>query len=125
MFFMMGVTPGRKDFDFNQTIICPDCGRYGRYNVFMTYMVLSLFFIPVFKWSKRYFVQSSCCNRIYELSPERGRQIARGEDVEIEPEDFLDTEADFGGYRVYKRCDNCGFETEEEFDFCPKCGRRI
>ena len=45
MFFMMGITDGRKDFDFNQVITCDECGRYGRYQVYMTYMVLSLFFI--------------------------------------------------------------------------------
>lgn len=43
MFFMMGITDGRKDFDFNQVITCDECGRYGRYQVYMTYMVLSLF----------------------------------------------------------------------------------
>ena len=41
MFFMMGITDGRKDFDFNQVITCDECGRYGRYQVYMTYMVLS------------------------------------------------------------------------------------
>ena len=59
MFFMMGITDGRKDLDFNQQIICSQCGRYGRYQVYMTYMVLSLFFIPCFKWNKRYYVQTS------------------------------------------------------------------
>ena len=48
MFFMMGITDGRKDFDFHQQIICDICGKYGRFQVFMTYTVLSLFFIPSF-----------------------------------------------------------------------------
>ena len=52
MFFMMGITDGRKDFDFHQQIICDICGKYGRFQVFMTYTVLSLFFIPCFKWNK-------------------------------------------------------------------------
>ena len=126
MFFMMGITPGRKDLDFNQTIVCPDCGGYGRYNVFMTYMVLSLFFIPIFKWNKHYYVQSSCCHRIYELDLEAGKRIARGEPVEIDPEDLQDIKMEFNDYRVYKsRCENCNFETAEDFDFCPKCGRRF
>lgn len=43
MFFMMGITDGRKDFDFHQQIICDICGKYGRFQVFMTYTVLSLF----------------------------------------------------------------------------------
>ncbi|MCH5255626.1 MAG: zinc-ribbon domain-containing protein, partial [Lachnospiraceae bacterium] len=25
----------------------------------------------------------------------------------------------------YKRCNNCGFETQEDFEFCPKCGMRF
>ena len=86
MFFIMGITDGRKDFDFTQTIICNLCGKYGRYQVFMTYTVLSLFFIPCFKWNKHYYVQTSCCNTLYELAPEIGKAIARGQQVEIQPE---------------------------------------
>ena len=51
MFFMMGITDGRKDLDFSQQMICNVCGRHGRYQVFMTYTVLSLFFISCFKWN--------------------------------------------------------------------------
>lgn len=43
MFFILGITDGRKDFEFTQTMICNICGKYGRYQVFMTYTVLSLF----------------------------------------------------------------------------------
>jgi len=82
MFFMMGITDGRKDFDFVQTMICDACGKYGRYQVFMTYTVLSLFFIPCFKWNKHYYVHTGCCGAIYELDPEIGKAIARGEQVE-------------------------------------------
>lgn len=121
----MGITDGRKDFEFNQLITCDACGRYGRYNVFMTYIVLSLFFIPTFKWNKHYYVQSSCCGTVYELDPMIGKAIARGEQVEICPEHL--TRMGNGGYRYsyYKRCRNCGYETAEDFDFCPKCGMRF
>ncbi len=89
----------------------------------MTYMCLSLFFIPCFKWNKQYYVQSACCNTIYSLDPEIGRQIARGADIEILPQHLTQVQA---GYRsCYKRCINCGFETQEDFEFCPKCGRRF
>ena len=73
MFFMMAITDGRKDLKFSQMIICDVCGKYGRYQVFMTYTVLSLFFIPCFKWNRRYYVQTSCCNTIYELDPGGGK----------------------------------------------------
>ena len=53
MFFMMGITDGRKELNYSQTEICSVCGCYGRYQVFMTYTVLSLFFIPCFKCSAK------------------------------------------------------------------------
>lgn len=55
MFFMMGITEGRKDLEHNQVFICSHCSTYGR----------------------------------------------------------------------YKRCSSCGYETQEDFEFCPKCGQRF
>ena len=124
MFFMMGITDGRKDFDFNQTVVCSLCGKYGRYKVFMTYTVLSLFLIPCFKWNKRYYVQTSCCNALYELEPEVGKRIAAGENVEIQPQNL--SRVDNGGYGYsYKQCRNCGYTTTEDIEYCPKCGTRL
>ena len=122
---MMGITDGRKDLKYNQTEICNVCGRYGRYQVFMTYTVLSLFFIPCFKWNRHYYVQTSCCNTVYELDATIGRQIERGEDVKILPEHLRRTGNQWTGYAGYKRCTNCGYETTEDFVFCPKCGTRL
>ncbi len=124
MFFMMGVTPGRKLFEhFNQLVICDRCGAYGRYQVFMTYMCLSIFFIPCFKWGKKYYVQTSCCNTVYELDMEIGRQIAAGGNVKIEPEHL--TLVQQGNRSRSKRCESCGYETQEDFEFCPKCGSKL
>ena len=113
MFFMMGITAGRKDFDFHQQIICDICGKYGRFQVSMTYTVLSLFFIPCFKWNKHYYVQTSCCNTVYELDAEVGKRIAAGEDVEILPQHLRRMNQQGYGYSM-KRCRNCGFSTTEE-----------
>ncbi|MDO4977282.1 MAG: zinc ribbon domain-containing protein [Eubacteriales bacterium] len=119
----MGITQGRKDLNYNELVICEECGSYGRYQVYMTYMCLSLFFIPVFKWNKKYYVQNSCCNTVYELDPEVGKQIQWGEHVEIRPQNLNKV---YQGNRIsYKRCNNCGYATEEDFEFCPKCGMRF
>ncbi len=124
MFFMMGITDGRKDLNFTLTIICNICGRYGRYNVFMIYTVLSLFFIPCFKWNKHYYVQTSCCGTVYELNPEIGKAIAKGEQVEIQPEHL--SRVNQSGYSYNrKHCSHCGYETSEDFEYCPKCGNRF
>ena len=132
MFFMMAITDGRKDLKFSQMIICDVCGKYGRYQVFMTYTVLSLFFIPCFKWNRHYYVQTSCCNTIYELDPEVGKRLLRGEEVEITESD-LTLRQDGNGNpwtgsdasHRHKVCPSCGFETEEDFSYCPKCGKPL
>lgn len=118
----MGISQGRKLLCDQQMMICNHCQAYGRYQVFMTYTYLSLFFIPCLKWGKRYFVQTTCCNTVYELDEEVGKRIARGEDVEIKPEELTQIQAGRGSY---KRCAACGYETQEEFEFCPKCGQKF
>ena len=124
MFFMMGVTQGQKDLEHDQLVTCDACGRYGRYIVFMTYSVLSLFFIPCLKWNRRYYVRMSCCGTVYELDPDIGKAIARGAKIEIQPRHLRRA-----GYAqrgpVRKRCPRCGYTTLEDFEFCPKCGRKF
>ena len=122
MFFMLGITDSRRDFDFSQMAICPACGAYGRYRVFMTCTVLSLFFIPCLKWNKKYFVQLSCCGSVYQLDDAIGRRIAAGEEVEIKREHLQEMRQ--GNYN-YRTCGRCGYSTREDFDFCPKCGNRL
>ena len=123
MFFMMGITEGRKKLNFQQTVVCSQCGRYGRYMVYMTYTVLSLFFIPCLKWNKQYYVENSCCHTTYRLNPEVGKRIERGEQPEIHPQDL----ERMNGYQQgrWKHCVNCGYTTQEDFEYCPKCGNRF
>ena len=89
--------------------------------VFMTYTVLLLFFIPCFKWNRRYYVRTSCCGSVFELNYEKGEMIRRGESVDISKYDLNTV---FRG-RPVKRCPQCGYETDEDFDFCPKCGQPL
>lgn len=89
MFFIGGITQGTKELVYNAAaMICGRCGRYGRYQVFMTYMCLSFFFIPIFKWGRKYYVKTSCCGTVYQLNEEVGKRIAAGEDVSIREEDL-------------------------------------
>ena len=82
MFFMIGINDGRKDIAYaGRLMSCPGCGQTGSCSVFMTYTVLLLFFIPCFKWNRRYFVRTSCCNRTYELSFEKN--IWFSEDITV------------------------------------------
>ena len=107
MFFIGGITQGTKELVYNAAaMICGRCGRYGRYQVFMTYM----------------------CGTVYQLDEEVGKRIAAGEDVPIREEDLtLVSEGhDAPAWDVpVKRCSNCGYETKENFEYCPKCGKRF
>ena len=116
MFFIGGISSGVKPLEYLKTVICGRCGAYGRYQVYMTYMYFSFFFIPIFKWNRRFFVEMSCCGAVYELDPEVGKRLLRGEEVEI-------TESD-PSHR-HKVCPSCGFETDEDFSYCPKCGKPL
>lgn len=123
MFFIMGVSQGQKKLNFDQTIVCGHCGKYGHLEVYLVYSYLSLFFIPVFKWGRRYFVRTTCCDTSVELDAETGRRIERGEVTSL-PENII---PDIYSQRArgIKRCSGCGYETEEDFQFCPKCGTRF
>lgn len=123
MIFIGGISSGKKLLDYARTVVCAKCGAYGRYQVFMTYMYFSFFFIPLFKWNKRFYVQMSCCNAVYELDPQVGQQILRGEDPEIRESDLCLVQEGTGNPWTKKRCEFCGFETEEDYAYCPKCGK--
>ena len=82
-----------------------------------------MFFIPCIKWNKHYYVRTSCCNTLYELDPEMGKAIARGEQVLIRPEHLQRISKVTYGYN-YKHCNYCGYETAENFEYCPKLKAR-
>ena len=121
MFFMMGITQREEEVDFDQTIICDVCGAYGHLMMFVTYSVLTLFLIPVFKWNRHYYVKTSCCNTIYEVNEDIARAAIRKDISSFREEDLHLIQK--GYRRQYKKCINCGYETDEDFDFCPKCGK--
>lgn len=126
MFFIFGISQGKKALNYAKTVVCSQCGGYGRYQVFMTYSFFSLFFIPVVRWNRRYYVQTSCCESVYELNQETGKRLERGEAVDIGETDMTLLQA---GRRTTgwnrKQCEGCGYETEEDFRYCPKCGREF
>ena len=66
-----------------------------------------------------------CISLSYELDSEIGKMIARGEEVEILPSHLTQVSGGRGFTTGYKRCRQCGYETTEDFDFCPKCGTRF
>ena len=118
MFFIMGGGQDSKQLSFDQMVVCKCCQKYGHIHVFVTYSYVSFFFIPLFKWNKRYFARMSCCNATCEIDPSLGREIEKGT-VTAFGEDFLQFQQT---HNPWKCCPNCGFQTSEDFEYCPKCG---
>jgi len=118
LFFIMGIDRKERELDFDQTLICPRCGRFGHLRIVMVYTCFSLFFIPLFKWGKRYYARMGCCGAACELDPALGRRVARGEVRSIDPSALRFT----GGARV---CPGCGAPVEGDFAYCPRCGAKL
>lgn len=124
MLFIIGISSKEKKLDFVQTMLCAQCEQFGRLEVFLTYTYLSLFFIPVLKWGKNYYVKSSCCNTIYQLSPALGKRILKGEVSSLSEQDLNIVQK--GSIRPMEHpCDKCGYIVNQEFEYCPKCGEKL
>lgn len=120
MFFIGGISSKSVKLDFNQPMICFSCGRYGSFQVYMEYIYISIFFIPLFKWNKKYYVKSSCCNNIYSISNELGRRIEKGDNITLKEEDLHLFQKGLISYG----CPNCGFIMNTDYNFCPNCGEK-
>jgi uncharacterized paraquat-inducible protein A len=123
MFFIMGISSTEKRLDFNQTMQCFRCGHFGRYEVFMTFTYFSLFFIPLIKWNKKYYVKSTCCNTIYSIDNSLGKRIQHGEHIILTEQDL--TPMYQSSNNTTNQCPTCGYVANPEFVFCPKCGTRL
>lgn len=122
MFFIFGISTKEKDIDFVQTIVCSSCGSYGRLEVFMTYTYFSLFFIPIIKWNKKYYVKSTCCGSLYTINENLGKDIERGQVSNIDERDLQPININHNKERV---CSNCNYPLDSDYEYCPKCGRKI
>ena len=125
MFFIIGVSNGQKDLTYTNAAlsICKGCGAYCRCRVYCIYMSFTLFFIPMFKWSKKYYVECLNCGTRFSLNKEIGKKIEYGDNVIISPDD-LEASTTFSNPQ-YRKCFNCGYETELTFEYCPKCGNKL
>lgn len=123
MFFIgiFGIHQSEKFVETYNNAICPSCGGLTRFEIFKTYSYFHIFFIPIFKWNTRYFVKTACCNSVYELNPDIGRQYDKGHSPEILNEHLRPIYNHFPD----KTCPNCKANIESDYSFCPYCGARV
>lgn len=122
MFLMIGVNDGRTVLYYEKLVYFTHLGNAVNVTIFVTFTQLLLFFIPTVKWNKHYYVQLPN-GEVFELNAEVGRAVERGRDVDITEKDcFLSNTAN---YYYSPNCPHCGYPIVDDFDYCPKCGRRL
>ena len=74
-------------------------------------MVFMFFFIPIIKWNKKYYIKTSCCEKVAKIdSEDRKKKLKKVKEVNLNID-----EIDFGQIEDnVKICTNCGYTTEED-----------
>jgi len=118
MFFIgiFGIQNGSKEIREYSNTIC-QCGRLSRAILIEEYMYFHFFFIPVFKWGRKYYVQSRCCGRIFSVPEEYVDELKKSDTVDFERLREIK--------EVPRRCPECGYPIQPDFTFCPHCGKRF
>ena len=122
MFFIAGISNGEKKLDYVQNTFCSKCESFGRIEIYMTYLCFNLFFIPIFKWNKKFYIKYTCCNSLYILDKEIGIKISHGENISISEKDLNLIDNTIS---KINRCNNCGYICDDDFEYCPKCGDKL
>jgi len=133
MFFIgiFGVEEKAKVLKQKEVDVCPFCTRKGSYTFFKVYNYFHFFFIPIFRWNTRYFLQTNCCSRIYLITnKDVAFDIEHGKDVDIsfydvelfkDMQSMHDTTSEFG----VEFCPNCKNRVSKSFLYCPYCGQKL
>lgn len=123
LFFIgiFGMETKEKEIRDIQNVICKACGQMTSYRLVKTYNYFHIFFIPLFKWGKKYYLISRCCNSMFEIPVELGEALEGGRDVPVRDEDLTPIHH---GYSLII-CPSCRRHVDPEYSYCPYCGTRI
>lgn len=123
MFFIFGIEEKEKELREFANIVCPECGRYSRAVLILQFTYFHFFFIPIFRWNKRYFVRVRGCGAMYEADAEYGKQLEQGAEPDFSR--LKKVSSGFSGFgEFYTTCKNCGEAFDPSFSYCPHCGTR-
>ena len=126
MFFILGISRGGKFLTYELMVQCPHCGKWERCVIQMQYTCLDFFFIPLIKWDKEYLLRMNCCQSIFQLDPEIGKQIAKKEEPPILAEHLQLRKAGIvPDHQHLSRHPQPPRPTGEETRVCPRCGTAL
>lgn len=121
MFFIVGITNRSNDLGTRRCRVFPCCGTLGvMAAVTCTFQQFTLFFIPLFRFGKRFFVTCPNCGSVYEMTKSEGQRVARDASAEINPDQIFAVQ---GANR--RICPNCRCAVDPNARYCPNCGTRL
>ena len=127
MFFIgiFGIQDNERIIKEFENIVCK-CGSYSRAQFIEKYTYFHFFFIPLFRWNKRYYVRFRCCNRLYKVPKDYIDELKSSNTVDIDRlEEIYGYDAYHGKGEKSCTCSHCGAEIDNSFSYCPYCGNRI
>ncbi len=121
MFFFIGIF-GIQDKqktirEFNN-VVCSYCGSLSRAELIEQYTYFHFFFLPLFRWNKRYYVRFRCCNRVFKVPKDYIDDLKYSSDINIDRLEEINTS--YGHV-----CPNCGAHVDPSFVYCPYCGHDL
>ena len=128
MFFIgiFGIEEKENELKTFPQVVCPLCGRFTQAVLLVHYTYFHIFFIPTFRWNKRYYVKLRCCGAIYEADAAYAEQLKTASDI-----DFTRLKRISSGFSRFADfespdtvCPNCGRSYDPSFAFCPHCGTK-
>lgn len=123
MFFIgiFGIESKEKEIGYAQNIGCKNCSCVNL-QIIKVYDFFHFFFIPLFKWNIRYYAICKNCGSVYNISKENGENFERGNKNAITYWELKDCEVQRD---IQKRCENCKRIVEENYEYCPYCGKKM
>lgn len=121
MFFIIGITSGSAEIGMRGCGWFPCCGTGGKTAaVTCAFRQFTFFFLPLFRFGKRYFVSCPDCGAVYEIERDEGRRVER------DPSAVIRTEAvrRVAG-RAARFCPSCGAQVDPSCRYCPSCGTKL
>lgn len=121
MFFFFAITSSTDELGMRRCNYFPCCGVTGSMAaVTCVSQRFILFFIPLFRFGKRYFLSCPGCGTVYEISKDEGRRLEQDPSAEIDPSKIFRMVG-----QTIKYCPGCGADIRPGSRYCSRCGRKL
>ena len=118
MFLIIGTNSGISDFGYRRCLFPLPCGCQG--GAFScSYQALTLFFLPLLRFGRRYFLTCSC-GAMYEMPKEEGKRLEKNPNAEIDPHNLFIVQSS-----SKKTCPFCKSSVNRDSLYGPRCGAKL